>query len=84
MTRQEDCTYLYFKESGKWKYEGRGFFPTADVFTIQREHIVAAVAAWVTHVYVCIQASAWILLAFGCIVAPVGIIHGIGVWLGAF
>lgn len=32
MTRQEDCTYLYFKESGKWKYEGRGFFPTADVF----------------------------------------------------
>lgn len=45
---------------------------------------LAAVAAWVTHVYVCIQASAWILLAFGCIVAPVGIIHGFGVWLGAF
>ncbi len=44
----------------------------------------AAVAAWVTHVYVCIQASAWILLTFGCIVAPVGIIHGVGVWLGAF
>ncbi len=46
--------------------------------------VVATVAAWVTHVYVCIQASAWILLAFGCIVAPVGIIHGVGVWLGAF
>ncbi len=46
--------------------------------------VIAAVAAWVTHVYVCIQASAWILLAFGCIVAPVGIIHGFGVWLGAF
>ncbi|OJH53506.1 hypothetical protein ATN81_19150 [Agrobacterium pusense] len=46
--------------------------------------IVAAAAAWVTHVYVCIQASAWILLAFGCVVAPVGIIHGVGVWLGAF
>ncbi|WP_111788302.1 hypothetical protein [Agrobacterium tumefaciens] len=46
--------------------------------------VVAAVAAWVTHVYVCIQASAWILLAFGCVVAPVGIIHGVGVWLGAF
>ncbi len=48
------------------------------------EYGLAAVAAWVTHVYVCIQASAWILLAFGCIVAPVGIIHGFGVWLGAF
>lgn len=22
-----DCTYLYFKPSGKWKYEGRGRFP---------------------------------------------------------
>lgn len=45
---------------------------------------LAAIAAWITHVYVCIQASAWILLAFGCVVAPVGIIHGVGVWLGAF
>lgn len=41
MTREEDCTYVYSKESGKWKYEGRGFFPTADVFTVQREHVVA-------------------------------------------
>lgn len=41
-------------------------------------------AAWITHVIVCIKASAWILLAFGCVVAPVGIIHGIGVWFGVF
>lgn len=45
---------------------------------------IASVAAWVTHVFVCIKASAWILLAFGCIVAPVGVVHGVGVWLGAF
>lgn len=45
---------------------------------------IAAIAAWITHVVVCIKASAWILLAFGCIVAPVGVIHGIGVWLGAW
>jgi hypothetical protein len=25
-----DCTVLYFKPTGKWKYEGRGFFPRAD------------------------------------------------------
>lgn len=46
--------------------------------------ILTTIAAWITHVIVCIKASAWILLAFGCIVAPVGVIHGIGVWLGIF
>lgn len=45
---------------------------------------IASAAAWVTHVIVCIKASAWILLAFGCIVAPVGVVHGWGVWLGLF
>lgn len=44
--------------------------------------VLAAFAAWCTHVFVCIKASAWILLAFGCIVAPVGVIHGVAVWLG--
>lgn len=23
----EDCSFYYFKPSGKWKYEGRGRFP---------------------------------------------------------
>lgn len=44
--------------------------------------VLASFAAWCTHVLVCIKASAWILLAFGCIVAPVGVIHGVAVWLG--
>lgn len=43
---------------------------------------LGSIAAWITHVLVCIKASAWILLAFGCIVAPVGVIHGVAVWLG--
>lgn len=46
--------------------------------------IIGSIAAWVTHVIVCIKASAWVLLAFGCVIAPVGVIHGVGVWLGAF
>lgn len=45
---------------------------------------LAAIAAWITHVIVCIKATAWVLLLFGCIVAPVGVIHGIGVWFGVF
>lgn len=44
--------------------------------------VLTTIATWITHVIVCIKASAWILLAFGCIVAPIGVIHGIGVWLG--
>lgn len=27
--KKDDCTFLYFKPSGKWKYEGRGRFPSA-------------------------------------------------------
>lgn len=45
---------------------------------------LVAAAAWITHVLVCIKASACILLLFGCIVAPVGVIHGVGVWVGVF
>jgi hypothetical protein len=25
--KKDDCTFLYFKPTGKWKYEGRGRFP---------------------------------------------------------
>lgn len=46
--------------------------------------VLTSLAAWITHVIVCIHQAAWVLLAFGCIVAPVGVIHGIGVWLGVF
>lgn len=42
------------------------------------------IAAWVTHVVICIQSASWVLLAFGCIVAPVGVIHGAGAWFGVW
>ena len=46
--------------------------------------LLATVAAWVTHVVVCIKAASWFLLLFGILAPPVGVIHGIGVWLGVF
>lgn len=46
--------------------------------------ILASIAAWITHVVVCIKASAWLFLIAGAIAAPVGVIHGIGVWFGAW
>lgn len=29
MSKQPDCDFYYFKPQGKWKYEGKGVFPTA-------------------------------------------------------
>lgn len=40
--------------------------------------------AWITHIVVCMKAAAWGLLIAGAIFFPVGIVHGIGVWFGAF
>lgn len=46
--------------------------------------VLTAMAAWATHVVVCIKTSSWILLAFGCLVPPVGVVHGVGKWFGVF
>ncbi len=46
--------------------------------------LIAWVASWVTHVIVCIQKSEWILLIVGILVPPIGWVHGVGVWFGAF
>ena len=39
-------------------------------------------ASWLTHVISCIAAGAWGLLIAGSILAPVGVVHGIMIWLG--
>lgn len=45
---------------------------------------VTAIAAWVTHVIICIQTASYVFLIAGAICAPVGIIHGVGHWFGAW
>ena len=42
------------------------------------------IAAWLTHVIVCIKAASYVFLIAGSLVAPVGVIHGVGVWFGAW
>jgi hypothetical protein len=42
------------------------------------------VAAWFTHVIVCISEEAWGFLIAGAIMFPIAIIHGIGIWFGFF
>ena len=44
----------------------------------------AFVVAWLTHVVASIVAGTWGLLIAGAIFAPIGVVHGAGIWLGAW
>ena len=46
--------------------------------------LLLSFAAWLTHVIVCIKAAAYVFLIAGAICAPVGVIHGVGVWFNAW
>lgn len=46
--------------------------------------IIVGVAGWFTHVIYCIQVEAYLFLIAGAICAPIGTIHGIGLWFGLF
>ncbi|MGC0389218.1 hypothetical protein [Bradyrhizobium sp. USDA 241] len=46
--------------------------------------LLAALAAWVTHVVVCIKSASYLFLIAGAVLPPVGVIHGWGVWLGVW
>lgn len=46
--------------------------------------MLACVAAWGTHVIVCIKTASWLFLLAGAIAAPVGVVHGVGIWFGAW
>jgi len=54
---------------------------------------ISAIAAWGTHIIVAIQALVGtetvsvgygVLLAVGAFMPPVGVIHGYGIWFGAW
>ena len=45
---------------------------------------VSALAAWLTHVVVCLKAGLWGFLIAGAIFFPVGIVHGVGIWFGVW
>jgi hypothetical protein len=42
----------------------------------------AMIAAWITHVIVCLKLGLWGFLIAGALVFPIAIIHGIGIWFG--
>ena len=44
----------------------------------------AILSTLIPHIQASLAAGRWGLLIGGLIVPPVGVIHGLGVWLGAF
>jgi len=44
--------------------------------------MLTMLAAWITHIIHCLIYAKYLLLIAGGIIAPVGIIHGIGIWFG--
>jgi hypothetical protein len=40
--------------------------------------------SWMTHVIACIQSGEWLFLIAGALFFPIAIIHGTGVWFGAW
>ena len=46
--------------------------------------LAAAVIAWLTHIIVCLSTGSWGFLIAGALFAPIGVIHGIGIWFGVW
>jgi len=46
--------------------------------------VIWGLAAWITHIVVCLQTAAWSFLIAGAILFPIAWIHGTGVWVGFF
>lgn len=46
--------------------------------------VAGLIGAWITHIVVCLKTAAWGFLIAGAIFFPIGIIHGIGCWFGAW
>lgn len=45
---------------------------------------ILSIAAWITHIVVCLKDGEWGFLIAGALFFPIAIIHGAGVWLGVW
>lgn len=46
--------------------------------------VLSAIPAWITHLYVCFVDERWGFLIAGAIAAPIAVVHGWGIWIGAW
>lgn len=53
-------------------------------FLLMAALVVAGPAAWITHLIRCFTEEQWGFLIGGAIFFPVAIVHGVGIWFGAW
>jgi len=46
--------------------------------------VAGSFAAWLTHIVTCLNDGLWGFLIAGALFFPIGIIHGIGIWMGVW
>jgi len=46
--------------------------------------LISLPLAWLTHVIACLYLGKWGFLIAGALVFPIGVIHGYGIWIGAW
>lgn len=46
--------------------------------------VIWVIAAWITHIVVCLKTASWGFLVAGAILFPIAWIHGTGIWFGIF
>ena len=74
-----------FVESTKVRGEMKNERGSSDVAVlVGLAAVVWFVAAWITHVVVCLKTASWGFLIAGAIMFPVAVIHGTGSWFGAW
>ena len=56
-----------------WKKQMDNLFAIAFLITV--------VCAWFTHIFFCFASASWGFLIAGALFFPVGIVHGIYLWL---
>lgn len=44
--------------------------------------VVLPLTAWLQHIHSTAVAGRWILMVLGALVFPVGMLHGVAIWLG--
>jgi hypothetical protein len=45
---------------------------------------IIAFAGWITHIIMCLSGGLWGFLIAGALFFPIGVVHGIGHWFGAW
>jgi hypothetical protein len=46
--------------------------------------VLWVIAAWITHIVICLKTASWGFLVAGALLFPSAWIHGTGIWFGWF